>query len=108
MTGEARKVVHLPGASINLHSQEDTEEDAVNPNLFDEDFSPAVYEDSLSSTAFPLFHARVMFSFFVPSSRQTAATTQECMLEAATCPLCLCGHSYHARLCVIGLNAVAS
>lgn len=34
--------VELPGASIRIYCQ-DTEDDAVNPNLFDEDFSPAVY-----------------------------------------------------------------
>jgi hypothetical protein len=42
MTIQTTHVVELPGVQITIFCQ-DTEEDAVNPNLFDEDFSPAVY-----------------------------------------------------------------
>ena len=42
MTCETAKDVQLSGVRFTIFCQ-DTEEDAVNPNLFDEDFSPAVY-----------------------------------------------------------------
>lgn len=47
MTCQTVNTVQLPGANITVYCQ-DTDEDAVNPNLFDEDFSPAAYVFSLA------------------------------------------------------------